>query len=102
MIYLIIQCFFGLNIDYSNLKAYELLREKVDAHKLTIEKLLKMRKDDRLDEGMIKRYRNFTNDFLVRKSTRNKEKNIGEGKNNQNLYYEFYLVCIVNLKLDDY
>ncbi len=58
------KCYFGLNIDYSNLKAYEILREKVDSHfrndlrvdsKLTVEKLLKMRKDDRLDEGMIKR-----------------------------------------------
>ena len=56
------QCFFHLNVDYNTENAYEVLRAKVDEHfkkelkvdhKLAVEKLLKMRKDDRIDEAGI-------------------------------------------------
>ena len=51
-----------MNVDYNTENAYEVLRAKVDEHfkkelkvdhKLAVEKLLKMRKDDRVDDAGI-------------------------------------------------
>lgn len=51
-------------MDYKDPKAFEVLREKINTHfnkelrvnhDMAVEKLLKMRKDDKLDEGIMKR-----------------------------------------------